>query len=345
MTTRMLINNISKKIDKIREEFEADKNNLSPDVLKTKYLGRKSEINELFENLKKHREASIRKEIGKQINELKGYIEKNIESIALTQRRDKNKSSILIDYSEPSIKSYIGHLHPITQVMLDVIEVFSYFGFEYVESPEIETDWYCFGALNMPPEHPARDMQDTFYINEEKSILPRTHTSAAQVRYGETHRPPFRMLVTGRVYRNEAIDLRHTFMFHQLEGLMVDDKTTVTDCKNMITEIIQKLLRSPKISVRFRHAFFPYTEPSFEIDGTCPNCLGAKCNLCSNKGWVELGGLGMVHPQVLRNMNIDPNVYQGFALGFGAERIAMLRHDIKYLPVFFENDLRFLRQF
>jgi phenylalanyl-tRNA synthetase alpha chain len=227
----------------------------------------------------------------------------------------------------------------------DVIEVFGQFGFEYVEGPEIETDWYCFEQLNMPPDHPARDMQDTFYLDEEQHILPRTHTSAVQIRYGEKHEPPIRIVVPGRVYRNEDIDARHTFMFHQFEALIVDDVTTVADCKSIITQIARRLLRNDKLEVRFRHAFFPYTEPSFEIDGTCLSCMGKGCKVCSNKGWLELGGLGMVHPQVLRNIGVDPEKFQGFALGFGPERFAMLRHDIKYLPELFENDLRLNRQF
>jgi len=199
--------------------------------------------------------------------------------------------------------------------------------------------------LNMPEDHPARDMQDTFYLDNEQHILPRTHTSAVQIRYGEAHKPPFRIVVPGRVYRNEAVDARHTFMFHQFEALIVDDVTTVADCKSIITQIARRLLGNDKLEVRFRHAFFPYTEPSFEIDGTCLNCMGKGCKVCSNKGWVELGGLGMVHPQVLRNIGIDPEKYQGFALGFGPERFAMLRYGVKYLPDFFENDLRFNRQF
>jgi phenylalanyl-tRNA synthetase alpha chain len=227
----------------------------------------------------------------------------------------------------------------------EVITVFGQFGFEYAEGPEIETDYYCFQQLNMPPDHPARDLQDTFYLDKAQHILPRTHTSAVQIRYGEKHNPPFRIVVPGRVYRNEAVDARHTFMFHQFEALIVDDVTSVADCKSIITQIARRLLKNDKLEIRFRHAFFPYTEPSFEIDGTCLNCMGKGCKVCSNKGWLELGGLGMVHPQVLKNINIDPEKYQGFALGFGPERFAMLRHDIKFLPEFFENDLRFNRQF
>ncbi len=330
------------KINQIKQNFEQDINSLAGEDLKRKYLGKESELMSILANLK-NLSVEERKEVGKAANELRVYIQTKVDGLGATTKFDSTQKNI--DYSEPALRNYVGKVHPISQVIDEVIEVFGQFGFEYAEGPEIETDWYCFEALNMPEDHPARDMQDTFYLDEEQHVLPRTHTSAVQIRYALNHKPPFRIVVPGRVYRNEDVDARHTFMFHQFEAMIVDDKTTVADCKSIITQIARRLLKNDQLEIRFRHAFFPYTEPSFEIDGTCLNCMGKGCKVCSNKGWVELGGLGMVHPQVLRNVGIDPEKYQGFALGFGPERFAMLRHGVNYLPDFFENDLRFNRQF
>lgn len=335
------------KLQKIKSDFDLALSNLgdkSHEDLKREYLGKESGLMQILSNLR-NLEAEERKLVGKEANELRKYIEEALISKIQDESYKLQGEKSSIDYSEPASRHYVGKEHPISQVIDEVIEVFGQFGFEYAEGPEIETDYYCFEALNMPEDHPARDMQDTFYLDKEQHILPRTHTSAVQIRYALSHKPPFRIVVPGRVYRNEAVDARHTFMFHQFEAMIVDDKTTVADCKSIITQIARRLLKNDKLEIRFRHAFFPYTEPSFEIDGTCLNCMGKGCKVCSNKGWVELGGLGMVHPQVLRNVGIDPEKYQGFALGFGPERFAMLRHGVNYLPDFFENDLRFNRQF
>jgi len=332
-------------LEKIKIDFDSDLlTATSSDEIRKKYLGRESELMSILANLR-NLSAEEKKEVGKTANELRKYIEEKIAAIPSKFSSNNTLDLQTIDFTEPAKKNYIGKVHPVSQMIEEVIEVFGQFGFEWVEGPEIETDWFCFEALNMPEDHPARDLQDTFYLDKEMHILPRTHTSAVQIRYGLNHKPPFRIVVPGRVYRNEAVDARHTFMFHQFEAMIVDDVTTVTDCKSIITQIARRLLRNDKLEIRFRVAFFPYTEPSFEIDGTCKNCGGKGCSVCSNKGWMELGGLGMVSPQVLRNIGIDPEKYQGFALGFGPERFAMLRHDVKYLPEFFENDLRFNRQF
>lgn len=337
------------KLKTIRENYEKEIASAStPEAIediRIKYLGRKAELVDMLSNIR-FLEPEERKTVGQNANILRKDIEEGI-SKKLGELSNSNEKPLLdiIDITEPYKKDYIGSTHIISQVIDDVIEVFGQFGFQYAEGPEIETDWYNFEQLNMYPDHPARDMQDTFYLDEEQHILPRTHTSAVQIRYAENHKPPFRIVVPGRVYRNETVDARHTFMFHQFEAMIVDDVTTVADCKSIITQIARRLLRQDKLEIRFRHAFFPYTEPSFEIDGTCPKCLGKGCKVCSNKGWVELGGLGMVHPQVLRNVGIDSDKYQGFALGFGPERFAMLRYGLDYLPDFFDNDLRFNRQF
>lgn len=339
------------KINKIDEEFIKEFKDVRDlehlESLRIKYLGKKSEILKILSSIKDIESKEEKQEVGQQANKLKKYIEEIItERKSELDKVDSDKPlKEILDITEPSKRQYIGSIHPISEVIDEVVDVFGQFGFEYVEGPEVETDWYCFEQLNMPPEHPARDMQDTFYLDEEQHILPRTHTSSVQIRYAMKNKPPFRIVVPGRVYRNEAIDARHTFMFHQFEAMIVDDVTTVSDCKSIITQIVRRLLKHDTLNLRFRHAFFPYTEPSFEIDGTCIFCNGKGCKSCSNKGWLELGGLGMVHPQVLRNVGIDPEKYQGFALGFGPERFVMLRNQMNYMPDLFDNDLRMNRQF
>jgi phenylalanyl-tRNA synthetase alpha chain len=341
---------VKEKLDLIKKDFEEDIARVeSLEVLedvRIKYLGRKSQLMEILGSIKDLSldEKKVAGQFGNQIKkEIESIIKAKLEQFSVNIQ-EKPLSKIL-DITEPAERNYVGSTHVISQVIDDVIEIFGQLGFQWVEGPEVETDWYCFEQLNMPPDHPARDMQDTFYLDEEQHILPRTHTSAVQIRFAEKNEPPFRIVVPGRVYRNETVDARHTFMFHQFEAMIVDDVTTVADCKSIITQVARRLLRNDKLEVRFRHAFFPYTEPSFEIDGTCTKCMGKGCKVCSNKGWVELGGLGMIHPQVLRNVGIDPEKYQGFALGFGPERFAMLRYDVGNLPDFFTNDLRFNRQF
>lgn len=341
---------MKEKLDLIKKEFQDDIENVdSKEVLedvRIKYLGRKSELMNLLGSIK-DLAPEDKKIVGQHGNllrkEIEALIAEKLNELSSTETQKSLES--IVDITEPSGRNYIGSTHVITQIIDDVIDIWGQLGFQWVEGPEIETDWYCFEQLNMPPDHPARDMQDTFYLDEEQHILPRTHTSAVQIRFAEKQKPPFRIVVPGRVYRNETVDARHTFMFHQFEAMIVDDVTTVADCKSIITQVARRLLRRDNLEVRFRHAFFPYTEPSFEIDGTCPTCMGKGCRICSNKGWVELGGLGMIHPQVLRNVGIDPEKYQGFALGFGPERFAMLRYGVTNLPDFFVNDLRFNRQF
>ena len=341
---------IDEKLKLIQENFNIDidkVNNINETLeIEFKYLGKKSELIDILSNLRFF-EVEEKKIVGQKTNILRKDIENRINNkkIEYIKQIDSKSLSEVLDINRPSDKTYIGSEHLVTKMINEVIDVFGQFGFEYVEGPEIETDWYCFEQLNMPLNHPARDMQDTFYLDEECHTLPRTHTSAVQIRYAEKNKPPIRIVVPGRVFRNESIDARHTFMFHQFEAMIIDNVTTVADCKNIITQIARRLLNQSRLEIRFRHAFFPYTEPSFEIDGTCPKCLGRGCNLCSNKGWVELGGLGMIHPQVLRNVGIDPEKYQGFALGFGPERFAMLRYNVEYLADLFSNDLRFNRQF
>jgi phenylalanyl-tRNA synthetase alpha chain len=235
-----------------------------------------------------------------------------------------------------------GHLHPASVIMDELVRLFWQMGYDVVNGPEIETEWYNFEALNIHKDHPARDMQDTFYL--EGGNLPRTHTSGVQVRYMEANRPPIRIVSLGRVYRNEDEDARHSWMFHQIEGLVVDKGITVADLKGTLLAMLKGLL-GDSTQLRLRPNYFPYTEPSVEMDATCIICGGKGCRICSNTGWLELGGAGMVHPQVLKNVGIDPKIYSGFAFGFGPERIAALKYEVSDIREFWRPNLKFLEQF
>ena len=314
--------------------------------IKSKYSGKESDISKTLSNIKYIKDNIEKKTIGEYSNSVKNNIvlqlkdkEKILKKIEFEKEIQKE-----IDISLNKFELNIGSLHPITQMIDTLIETFQYFGFSVASGPEIETDWFCFQSLNLDINHPARDMQDTFYI-EENHILPRTHTSSVQIRTMLKEKPPIRIIAPGRVYRNENQDQRHTFMFYQYEGLIIDKTTNISDLKSILTTALRNIFNNSKIELRLRHSFFPYTEPSFEIDATCMVCEGKGCRVCSNKGWIELLGAGMVHPQVLRNVNIDPNIYQGFAFGGGPERLFMVKNMIDDLRLFYENDLKFLSQF
>jgi phenylalanyl-tRNA synthetase alpha chain len=236
-----------------------------------------------------------------------------------------------------------GGLHPLTQTIRDICAVFAEMGFHIIEGPEVETDYYNFQALNLPADHPARDMQDTFWVVPGQILL-RTQTSPNQIRIMEQTRPPVRAVVPGKVYRNEATDATHEAMFHQIEGLLVDKTTTMRDLRGCLERFAHQIF-GPATKVRFRPSYFPFTEPSAEVDVTCIVCGGTGCRVCKYSGWVEIAGSGMVHPQVLRNVNYDPAIYRGFAFGMGVERIAMMRYGITEIRLFSQNDLRFLSQF
>jgi len=312
-------------------------------AIRIRYLGRQGKITLIIRGLK-NLPSQQRPKIGYLANLIKKEIENKIaqklEDLKVKRKEEITKEKIDITASPPSPYSY-GHFHPLTQVLEIMIDIFNRLGFKVVEGPEIENDWYCFEALNMPPEHPARDMQDSFYIT--KDILPRTHTSSVQVRYLEKHKPPVRIIVPGRVYRRES-DVTHTVMFHQLEGLLVDEQTTFADLKGVLTTFAQAFF-GQKRKVRFRPSFFPYTEPSAEIDISCGVCGGKGCRSCKYSGWLEVLGAGMVHPNVFKSSGLDSKKYQGFAFGAGIERLAMLKYNIDDIRLFFDNDLRFLEQF
>ena len=311
-----------------------------------RYLGRQDgELTAVLRGLKDV-PPQDRKTIGQRANEVKAELEAalatrktEIEARELTQALQNER----IDVTLPGRSLPHGGLHPLTQTIRDICRVFSEMGFHIIEGPEVETDYFNFQALNIPTDHPARDMQDTFWVVPGQILL-RTQTSPNQIRIMQETRPPVRAVVPGKVYRNEATDATHEAMFHQIEGLLIDKTTTMRDLRGCL-ERFAKQVFGPKTKVRFRPSYFPFTEPSAEVDVTCIVCGGVGCRVCKYSGWVEVAGSGMVHPQVLRNVNYDPKVYRGFAFGLGVERIAMMRYDINEIRLFSQNDLRFLNQF
>ena len=312
--------------------------------IRVKYMGKKGELTAVLKGMGKL-SAEERPVIGALANEIRGFLEKEIDekkseiSAKLQEIKLKNE---VIDVTMPGKKQEQGKLHPLTTVMNDVKDIFIGLGFEIADGPEVEYDYYNFEALNIPKNHPARDTQDTFYI--EDNIVLRTQTSPMQVRVMENTKPPIRVIAPGRVYRSDAVDATHSPVFHQIEGLVVDKGVTMADLKGTLEAFI-KGLYGEEAKVRFRPHHFPFTEPSAEVDVSCFVCGGKGCNVCKGEGWIEILGCGMVHPKVLANCGIDPEVYSGFAFGLGLERIAMGRYDINDLRLFFENDLRFLKQF
>lgn len=312
--------------------------------LRVKYLGKKGELTSLMKGMGKLTPEE-RPVIGQLANEVRGFIEGILEekSKALIKlAKDKNLASETIDVCLPGNRPEHGKKHPITTVLNDLKDIFIGMGFTIAEGPEVELDYYNFEALNLPPDHPARDTQDTFYINED--TLLRTQTSSVQVRVMEKQQPPIRIVSPGRVYRSDAVDATHSPVFHQVEGLVVDEGITMADLKGTL-EVFIKRLYGEDTKVRFRPHHFPFTEPSAEVDISCFSCKGEGCRICKGEGWIEILGCGMVHPKVLANCNIDPEKYSGFAFGIGLERVAMFRYGIDDLRLFYENDLGFLKQF
>jgi phenylalanyl-tRNA synthetase alpha chain len=311
-----------------------------------KYLSKKGIIPTLFEEFKTL-PPEQRKSTGKILNELKQTAEEKLASAKeIVSVQTKSIGDPLLDLSLPADPDNIGSKHPISIIRRQMTDIFTRIGFVVSEGPEIEDDWHNFGALNFPPDHPARDMQDTFFVESESSEkwLLRTHTSSVQVRVMEKQKPPIRTISPGRVYRNETISARAHCQFHQVEGLYIDEDVSFADLKQTLYYFVQEMF-GEKIEIRFRPSFFPFTEPSAEMDITCLICEGKGCSVCKHSGWVEILGCGMVHPNVLDNCKIDSNKYTGFAFGMGIERIAMLKFRINDLRLFFENDLRFLSQF
>ena len=314
------------------------------EAVRIKFLGKKGELTGILKQMGKL-SAEERPVVGQLANVIRSEIEAKIEedskAIARKLQAEKLKAE-KIDVTLPGKAKVLGSRHPLTVVLDDIKDIFIGMGFDIVDGPEVEKDYYNFEALNIPKDHPARDTQDTFYINE--NIVLRTQTSPVQVRVMEKQQPPIRIISPGRVFRSDAVDATHSPLFHQIEGLVVDKGVSFADLKGTLEIFIKQLYGEDSV-VRFRPHHFPFTEPSAEVDVQCFNCHGAGCPLCKGEGWIEILGCGMVHPKVLETCNIDPEVYSGFAFGLGLERIAMRRYNINDLRLFFENDVRFLKQF
>jgi phenylalanyl-tRNA synthetase alpha chain len=346
-------------VEELRAEFERELDaavqagNLQP--VRDRYLGRKDGLVTRLLKALGTLPADERRDRGAILNEFKRHIEQRLtesaESIRdlaarLSAERDR------LDVTLPGRLTRIGHRHPLTLVRERLEDIFTRMGFAIVEGPEVEDEWHCFDALNMPAEHPARDMQDTLYLASsipgdspaDKRTLLRTHTSSMQIRYMQAHPPPVRIVVPGRVYRRDDLDLTHSPAFAQIEGLAVGEGLSLADLKGTLLAFARQMF-SPRVRVRFRPSFFPYTEPSAEIDLSCWQCDGTGCAMCKRTGWIELGGCGMVHPAVFEAVGYDPERYTGFAWGIGIERIAILRYQVEDIRLFYENDLRFLEQF
>ena len=314
------------------------------DELRVSFLGKKGELTGILKQMGKL-SPEERPVIGQLANEVRSWIETDIET-RLTEIKASQMAARLesekLDVTLPGKRPQFGAKHPLSIVLDEIKEIFIGMGFEIADGPEVETDYYNFEALNIPKDHPARDTQDTFYINE--NILLRTQTSPVQVRVMEQKKPPIRIISPGRVYRSDALDATHSPLFHQIEGLVVDKGITFADLKGTLETFIKRLYGEDSV-VRFRPHHFPFTEPSAEVDVQCFNCKGEGCRLCKGEGWIEILGCGMVHPKVLSNCGIDPEVYSGFALGMGLERVVMRRYNIDDIRLFYENDVRFLKQF
>lgn len=326
-----LLNEIGDFIPETKESIES---------FRIKFLGKKGVLTDLFAQMKDI-EPALRKEFGQRVNEIKQHAEAKLETWR-NKFDDATTVAPNIDLSLPAEPLRLGSAHPLTIVRQQIIDIFIRMGYTLSEGPEIEDDWHNFSALNFPPNHPARDMQDTFFISDTMAL--RTHTSSVQVRVMENKQPPIRTISPGRVYRNEAISARAHCFFHQVEGLYIDKDVSFADLKQTLLYFAREMFGADT-EIRLRPSYFPFTEPSAEMDISCNFCKGEGCNICKYTGWVEILGCGMIDPAVLDNCKIDSNVYSGFAFGMGIERITMLVYNINDLRIFSENDVRFLKQF
>ncbi len=311
--------------------------------LKVKYLGKKGLVTLKLKTLSSI-PSELRPAFGKAINEVKVYIEKEIKQTEYLLKQEEHRKKIVseaIDITLPGKYTPFGKDHPINRILSEITDIFVCMGFEVEEGPEVELDYYNFEALNIPKNHPARDMQDTFYISDE--VVLRTHTSPVQIRVMEKKKPPLKVIAPGKVYRCDA-DISHTPMFHQVEGFMVDTDIAFSDLKGVLESFIHSIFGA-ETHLRFRPSFFPFTEPSAEVDICCIFCSGKGCRVCKNTGWLEILGAGMINPKVFEMVGYDTTFYSGFAFGMGVERIAMLKYSIDDIRLFFENDIRFLKQF
>jgi len=331
-------------IDKIKAEVLSfhSSSPQAADEFRLKYLSKKGIISEIFGAFKSL-PADQKKVLGQKINELKQLANQKMEELRAAGE-DSDQQKDRADLSRPGMQIQLGTRHPVSIVRREIIDIFNRVGFVISEGPEIEDDWHVFSALNFPQDHPARDMQDTFFIRKNPDILLRTHTSSVQVRVMEKQQPPIRTISPGRVFRNEAISARAHCIFHQVEGLYIDEGVSFADLRQVLLYFAREMF-GQKTDIRLRPSFFPFTEPSAEMDISCSICGGSGCNVCKYTGWVEIMGCGMVDPNVLENCKIDSEKYTGYAFGMGIERIAMLKYQINDLRLYFENDKRFLDQF
>ncbi len=334
---------MQQKIEEILKEIESFNPNKKESVeeFRIKLLSKKGAISVLFDDFK-NVTPELKKEVGQKLNVLKNKAQEKLNELKEKFESSDTNQNADIDLTLPADPVQLGSRHPLSIVKNQIIEIFSRIGFVISEGPEIEDDWHNFSALNFAEDHPARDMQDTFFISKVMAL--RTHTSSVQVRVMENSKPPIRTISPGRVYRNEAISARAHCQFHQVEGLYIDKDVSFADLKQTLLYFSKEMF-GEETKIRLRPSYFPFTEPSAEMDISCPFCAQKGCNICKGSGWVEILGCGMVDPNVLLNCKIDSNQYSGYAFGMGVERIAMLKYQVKDLRLFFENDIRFLNQF
>lgn len=332
------------KIESYKAEIADYKSNNAADAeaFRIKYLGTKGLVKALMGEMK-NVPVEKKREFGQLMNEFKKFVEAKFETLQSDGSTVENESSNF-DFTLPGAEIPVGTRHPLNIVKNQILSIFNRLGFAVAEGPEIEDDWHNFTAMNLPEDHPARDMQDTFYINQNPTYLLRTHTSSTQSRTMEQRRPPIREIVPGRVYRNETISARAHCFFHQVEGLYVAENVSFADLKQTLYFFVNEMF-GKDVKIRFRPSYFPFTEPSAEMDISCQVCHGEGCNLCKHTGWVEILGCGMVHPNVLDNFDIDSKKYTGFAFGMGVERITQLKYRVNDLRLYSQNDLRFLDEF
>ena len=319
------------------------KNAQEAEALRIKYLSKKGEISQLMNDFRSV-PADLKKELGMRINELKNFAQEKINTLKESVGETTAAGSSSIDLTRTPYPIALGSRHPITIVKNEIVDIFSRLGFTLAEGPEVEDDWHVYSSLNFADDHPARDMQDTFFVESHPDIILRSHTSSVQSRVMEKTQPPIRILCPGRVYRNEAVSARAHCFFHQIEGLYVDKNVSFTDLKQVLLLFAQELF-GPDTKIRLRPSYFPFTEPSAEMDVSCTSCGGKGCSMCKGSGWLEILGCGMVDPAVLEANGIDSSIYTGYAFGMGIERITNLKYQVKDLRMFSENDVRFLDEF
>jgi len=333
------IEELLRRVEEFRPRAAADL-----EAFRIEVLGKKGELNALMEEFKTVA-PELKREVGQRLNALKRSATERINALrAQMQSAEAERQAPLGDMTRPGSAERLGSRHPISLVKNQIVGIFSRLGYTVADGPEIEDDWHVFSALNFPPEHPARDMQDTFFIEKDPDILLRTHTSSIQVRTMERRKPPIRVICPGRVFRNEAISYRAHCIFHQIEGLYIDEGVSFADLKQSLSFFAKELF-GEQTAIRMRPSYFPFTEPSAEVDVSCNLCGGKGCPVCKGTGWLEILGCGMVDPNVLEANGIDPKRYSGFAFGMGIERVAMLKYGVGDLRLYFENDVRFLHQF